>query len=72
MTTTVHLNEWTQLVINLQYSYFADLIEENNDKGANFIEVPCEKIMYSDEAYSKIEWKKFKLYIKRILFFYES
>ena len=73
MKTLVHLNESTQLSLNISFLEFEKLIEENNDKKDNFIYVDCYQIHYFDDTFSpQLLWKKFKLYIKRILFFYEE
>ena len=71
--TLVHLNESTQLSFNISFEDFEKLIEENHDKNSNFIYVDCYKIHYFDDTVSsELLWKKFKLYIKRILFYYEE
>lgn len=72
MKTLVHLNEGTELVLNISYEETTKLIEESHDKTSNFIEVPVEKIIFNDLAENNFEKvSNVKLYIKRILFYLE-
>lgn len=77
MKTLVHLNEWTQLVLDMNIEEFEKIIENNHDKWANFVKVNCDEIIYNikfeiNKTEHNTKWCKFRLYLKRILFFYET
>jgi len=75
MKTLVLLNEWTQLLISNTFNELEEKIKNHIESNwKNFIYVPCDQVKFSgDSFFSKdMKWKKFKLYFKRILFFYEK
>jgi len=67
--TTVHLNEWTQIVLEISIEDFDVLIENQHDIGANFMTVLAENVYHTDGAIQLID-KEIRLYTKRILFYF--
>lgn len=71
MKTIVHLNEWTQIVLKISIEDFDKLIEKEHDRGANFMVVYADFADHTDWTVQKID-KNIRLYMKRILFYFEK
>lgn len=71
MKTLVHLNEWTQIVLKESIDDIDKLIKVEHDTWANFIKVHADFADHTDGQVQKID-KVIRLYMKRILFYFEK